>query len=440
MGTEKPYILTWRELAEQVLGWDDSSNWGDYDFEKLSEQIFEKTNTQLSVSTLKRIWGKVKYDNTPTVITLNALALFLGFADWRQFKKHADSAKILEPVAKAEEAFARPLKKARKNKFQTVALSVIGAVGVLYLLLSLVVNKKPVADKNFKPQFTARVVSDKMPNSVVFNYDASGYHSDSVFIQQSWDPRRREKVGGDGKQHTSIYYVPGYFDAKLVVNGQIKKEQPIFIKTAGWLGLIDKDPVPSYLNSDSIHMPRALGVTGQTFTRIKGSSVFNDSWALFYNVREFDGLAGDNFSFETTVRNTSSQEQSSCRKMIIGVIGSGNGLNVPLADKGCIAALNIYTGEKTISGKDADLSAFGCDFSNFQHMACTVKNHKFIVSLNGKVIFTDVVKGSIGKIRGIMIGFEGAGEIKDVKLGDDTHVAYQEDFSKKQVLAANGGR
>jgi hypothetical protein len=52
------------------------------------------------------------------------------------------------------------------------------------------------------------------------------------------------------------------------------------------------------------------------------------------------------------------------------------------------------------------------------------------------VIFTSVVKGSIGKIRGIMIGFEGAGEIKDVKLGDDTHVVYQEDFSKKQVLAA----
>lgn len=440
MGTEKPYIVTWRELAEQALGWEDSGNWGDYDFEKLSELIFEKTNTQLSVSTLKRLWGKVKYDNTPTIITLNALALFLDFADWRQFKKHTDSNKIFAPATKQGEATAAPTKKARKNKFQTVAVSIVAAIGVLYLLLSLVGNKKPVADKSFKPRFDARIISDKMPNSVVFDYDASGYHSDSVFVQQSWDPRRRERVSGGGKQHTSIYYVPGYFDAKLVVNGQVKKERPVFIKTAGWLGLIDKDPVPSYLNSDSIHMPHALGVTGQTFTRIKGSSVFNDSWALFYNVREFNGLAGDNFNFETTVRNTSSQEQSSCRKMIIGVIGSGNGLNVPLADKGCIAALNIYTGEKTISGKETDLSAFGCDFSNFQHMACTVKNHKFIVSLNGKVIFTDVVKGSIGKIRGIMIGFEGAGEIKDVKLGDGTHVVYQEDFSKKLVLAANYNR
>ncbi|MGN6396583.1 MAG: hypothetical protein ACTHMI_13525 [Mucilaginibacter sp.] len=435
MGTEKPYIVTWRELAEQMLGWDNSSNWGDYDFEKLSELIFEKTNTRLSVSTLKRIWGKVKYDSTPTIITLNSLALFLGFADWRQFKRHTDDARILEPAAKIEKEAVAPLKKVSKNKFQTVALSVTMAVGVLYLLLSLVANKKSVPDRNFTPQFTVRVVSDKMPNSVVFNYDASGYHSDSVYIQQSWDSRRREQVSGSGKKHTSIYYIPGYFDAKLVVDGQIKKEQPVFIKTGGWLGLIDKSPVPSYLNSDSIHMPNALGVTGQTFARIKGLPVFNDSWALFYNVREFGGLAGNNFSFEATVRNTSTQEQSSCRKMLISVIGSGNGLSVPLADKGCIAALSLYTGEKDISGKEFDLSAFGCDFSNFQHIACSVKDHKFMVCLNGKIIFADAVRRSIGEIRGIMIGFEGAGEIKNVKLGDDKHVVYQEDFSKAQVVA-----
>jgi len=86
MGTEKPYIVLWRELAEQALSWENSGNWGDYDFEKLSELIFEKTQTRLSLSTLKRIWGKVRYDNTPTIITLNALARFLDFADGARSK------------------------------------------------------------------------------------------------------------------------------------------------------------------------------------------------------------------------------------------------------------------------------------------------------------------------------------------------------------------
>lgn len=59
-----------------------------------------------------------------------------------------------------------------------------------------------------------------------------------------------------------------------------------------------------------------------------------------------------------------------------------------------------------------------------------------MVYLNGKIIFADAVRRSIGKIRGIMIGFEGAGEIKNVKLGDNKHVVYQEDFSSKQLLTA----
>ena len=51
-----------------------SDNWTTYDFEKLSEAIFDRTQVRLSVTTLKRIWGKLKYDSAPTLTTLNTLA------------------------------------------------------------------------------------------------------------------------------------------------------------------------------------------------------------------------------------------------------------------------------------------------------------------------------------------------------------------------------
>ncbi|HVW96438.1 MAG TPA: hypothetical protein VHA56_10770 [Mucilaginibacter sp.] len=429
MGTEKPYILTWRELAEQALNWEDSGNWGDYDFEKLSELIYEKTNTRLSMSTLKRIWGKVKYDSKPTIITLNALARFLDFTDWRAFKKNADAERsTTAPDTSTPEIRISRMDKKRRNFFQPVAFTLIGGL-VLYLLLSLVAKRQPVADKNASAKFESRVISDNMPNSVVFDYDASGFHADSVFIQQSWDPGRREQVAADGHQHTSIYYVPGYFNAKLIVDGKVKKEHPVFIKTKGWLGLIGKEPVPSYLNADSIRRDGTLGISPGSFARINGSPVFNGSWVYFYNVREFNGLNGDNFSFETTLRNTSTPEQSSCRKLEIEIMGSGNAISIPLSDKGCIAALGIYTGERFISGKETDLSAFGCDFSGFQRLGCAVNHHRLVISLNGKQIYESAVSQGIGKITGIRIAFEGAGEIKKVKLGDDDHVVYQEDFT-----------
>ena len=40
----------------------------------------------LSYVTLKRIWGKVKYDSLPNTHTLDTLVQFLGYENWRDFR------------------------------------------------------------------------------------------------------------------------------------------------------------------------------------------------------------------------------------------------------------------------------------------------------------------------------------------------------------------
>ena len=76
---------------ESQLQWGESSVWNNYDFEKLSEQITEKTSVSLSVSTLKRIFGKVSYKSEPSMTTLNALAQFLttkiGVTFWSKIQE-----------------------------------------------------------------------------------------------------------------------------------------------------------------------------------------------------------------------------------------------------------------------------------------------------------------------------------------------------------------
>ena len=76
-----------KRLIEEKLGWGHSTDWTNRDFDQLSEKIFEATGVNLSQTTLKRIWGKVKYDSAPTVTTLNTLAQFLGFEQWRDFRQ-----------------------------------------------------------------------------------------------------------------------------------------------------------------------------------------------------------------------------------------------------------------------------------------------------------------------------------------------------------------
>src|SRR5215470_13493404 len=85
MREEEPYLQHCLHRIEEMLQWGSSDRWQTTDFEDLHERILEKTGVSLSSSTLKRIWGKVKYESSPNLATLNALAIFIGFADWRSF-------------------------------------------------------------------------------------------------------------------------------------------------------------------------------------------------------------------------------------------------------------------------------------------------------------------------------------------------------------------
>jgi len=429
METETAYIAAWRQLAEKNLGWQDSAQWSEYDFDKLSDLIFDKTGDRLSVSTLKRIWGRVRYNSNPSTMTLNVLARFLGHADWRAFRRSSE----VIPAATA------PAVRIRRTRKKSAPFVLVGLCAVIVcFLVAWALKKGPDTTlKNIAVSFRAMPVTSGMPNSVVFNYDASGYHSDSVYIQQSWDPSRREKVAGDGKQHTSIYYYPGYFNAKLVVNGEVKKEQPLFITTKGWLGIVDKNPSPVYLSDTALRRPGGMGITADLFSKIKGSPVLNDSWVYFCNVREYGALTGNDFLFETSLRNTSTLQQCSCRRMSVEIDGTDNCITIPFSGKGCISALNLYTGFNTIHGRDADLSAFGCEVSSFQHIVCSVANRQLQVTLNGKLIFTTPMPGSIGRLTGICLGFEGAGEVAQVKLGDHRKTVYEDDFQSQRTLTAS---
>src|SRR6187401_3310152 len=83
--TDELLIQKCRKLIESQLSWGEASNWTNEDFESLSERIQLKTGTCLSITTLKRIWGKVKYESRPTMTTLNTLARFIDFENWRAF-------------------------------------------------------------------------------------------------------------------------------------------------------------------------------------------------------------------------------------------------------------------------------------------------------------------------------------------------------------------
>jgi hypothetical protein len=155
MQEEASYINIWCKTVEKSLDWGEGSSWSDHDFEKLGELIFQKTGTLLSITTLKRIWGRVKYNSSPTIATLNTMARFAGSEDWRTYKKTSP----INPICHKQ-----PLTPvgAKQKKYVIATLAAALVIVALGVLAAWNTNPKKIikANLNGVVKFSSRKVTD----------------------------------------------------------------------------------------------------------------------------------------------------------------------------------------------------------------------------------------------------------------------------------------
>ena len=436
MKYNEPLLLRCRHLVEAKLGWGDSQHWTNADFEALSETILSETGISLSTSTLKRIWGKVKYASVPQAATLNALAQFAGYQSFRAFEA-ASKEEVAQTTADvatwAEAPDLREIPTAATLRKRPVSSTVIWSVGLfislfLSLLIVFALRTPPQSDTVTDPAryaFSSRPVATGIPNSVVFNFDVSPAKTDCLAIQQSWDPTQRFKVKKNQHQATSIYYYPGFFKAKLLVNRRVVKEHNLLIPTSGWLALIDQKPVPVYLPND--------GIISDTVMRVPLSVIRANHIALqpnppqvnYFNVRDFGPVKTDDFDFVTQVRNEYREGAAVCQQTGIVLMTEGSAIVIPLSGKGCVSDLTLLSIDRQLSGKQTDLSAFGVDFADWVTVRCRGDAHFIRFYVNGQLAYQLPAPRAASHIVGIGYGFQGTGAVRGVVLKAGGKVVYQ---------------
>jgi hypothetical protein len=326
-----------RSLMEQKLGLGLSEGWTTQDFERVSEQIHQQTGVVLSVSTLKRIWGRVKYDSLPTVNTLNVLARFIGYATWLDFER----AQRVEPLV--EEPAAVPVLPApalQRNKLLSRWLPAAIVLLIVITISAFIIKSQTVA--TFSPDafsFNSQTVTRDIPNSVIFRYNATAADPrDSIFIQQSWDATKRQMVPRTGREHMSIYYYPGYFRAKLLVGNQVVKEHDLYIPSDGWVVAVKQEPVPVYFNKEQTVQKGTLHLSEITLQEKNIPLQPQPPKVRYRNVPDMKGLRNDNFIFETRVRNHFVQGAAACQKASIVLLCQDNIFLIPLSEALFMAA------------------------------------------------------------------------------------------------------
>lgn len=484
MPTEESLIGQVRRLYEDKTGWGDSRQWSNQDFLQLSEMIREQTGVTISHVTLKRIWGKVRYESLPNTHTLNTLVQFIGFDSWRDFSvKHAGlvtpaspssnpgtgthpdggspqpglpdagsirlvstTASVTQPAqtpatnghslgqatatardkAAPPEAASVPPRPPRKGRWRKV-LWIVAPLAVIPAVLLFLHGQQPSPLPQDYAFSSKKVVSVGLPNSVVFDYDASRSPEDSVVIQQSWDTTRRVKVSKNGHQYTSVYYYPDFYHATLQVQNKVVKTHNLLIETDGWLPIVDHDPVPVYFTKEEVISGGKMSLPVDQIKEKNIPMQPSPPSVWFDNVRDFGDIYSDHFDFETSLKNDYSEGSAVCQMTHVYLFCEGTAIWVPLCAKGCISNADLYFTYFYTSGKHEDLSAFGVDFSRFVKLRIQSDSGHAKIFVNDRLAYTVPWHIRHSKIIGIGYNFQGTGSVDYVSLSNGK-VNYRDDF------------
>lgn len=435
--TEGLLVQKCRALIEERLKWGEGEQWSTQDFEALSDRIFEKTQVRLSVVTLKRIWGKIRYDSRPTITTLNTLAQFIDFENWRTFRQQQALSMAVNGHSHTAADAVTPVDMApAKARVRWLRLTwpvglVVAALALAWWLYSMRADQ-PLPKNHDQFTFTSKkIVAVGVPNTVIFNYDATAaLPSDSIFIQQTWDPRFSQQVARDQQQHTAIYYRPGFFHAKLRVNKEVVKEHSLFIQTDGWLPLVDLEPVPVYFPAEAARHQGKLGLTREQIEAQHIALQPTPPWVSYYNVGPLAQVYTNDFVFESEVKNTFNEGAGACQHSEVHLLFQGGALIVPLSIPGCVSELQFLDRD----GKKSDLSAFGVDFSDWVKVRAEVKDSLGMVKVNDRVAGEFKVKMNPLPLAGLVFRFRGTGEVKNVHIRKQDGTLLYEEFFKARTF------
>ena len=395
----------------------------------MSEKILDVTGIRLSGTTLKRIWGKVRYDSIPNTSTLNALAQYLGYESWLAFRNNnrpAQSPATTETVA--------PIPSQGKHSKHSKLLKIgiwTGLLFVVLLIISFVYD--PAIGKISKEDvertlFVSKKVVSGVPNTVVFNYDVRHLPGNDFMIQQYWDARKRFRIEKSQQEATSIYYYPGYRRAKLLVGGQIIKEHDIHIKSVGWLATIENEDVPRYLLKDEVVKNGQLTVS-ETVAQEINVSPGPPKWLSYHYVEDFEGLDADNLVFEAALKNTYEKGDGVCKNTRVLLLATEGAAIIPLSALGCTGDIGIMFNDQYLGGKRHDLSAFGYKHGDWHILRCEIKNKQVGLFLNGSPVYELAYNESLGELAGMRFKFIGAGAVKYVKIWDKNEkLVFEEKF------------
>lgn len=409
------------KCCEKRFNRGDAATWKHGDFVDLSREIQRDTNTNISPSTLKRIFGKVSVDDDyiPQQATFDALKKYGRYEEPKAIEpENLNPAQQPEPlpellpellpIAQPPQTKANDvLKRWRVVLFFMAIIAVTGTVITWQL-------SKP---KSFTGNIQLARTEGQLPATAFFELQLPETE-DSLFVNfGDKSPLKYVKPGEKTAAH--IYYIPGVFTVTFQTRQQSIDTTTAYIRSYKWIGMgfHNQGFIPNHFfifpavktGSDSLFQfsnmqlaKMGLDTNGVILTRL-------------CNYTPVDHHT-DDFIFETTFKNTVHEIGNYCRSTQFQISGSKGMIRFKLVSPGCsLRVLNILS-EQTFNGATVDLSAFVLDLNNWNKVKLINRNKQVSLFVNGKQIFSGTYDRPLGDISGVFLEFEGTGYVKTCEL------------------------
>lgn len=382
----------------------DAAIWKHGDFVDLNREIQRDTGTNISPSTLKRIFGKVSVDEDyiPQLATLDALKKYGKYVELENPQREQQPVAPPDPVS-------RPAKiKPNNNLLVILAISAVIVVVLTWLFL------KP---KNITGNIRFISTEGRLPATAFFELQLPET-DDSLFVNFG-DKSPLAYVPSGEKKAAHIYFIPGVFTVSIQTRNQTIATTSTYIKSDGWIGFAfhRQDEIPNNFykfpavktGTDSLFQVKnsqlakmGLDTTGVILTRLSNyTPVANNS---------------EDFIFETTFKNPLREKGDYCSGTQFQISGSNSMIRFKLVSPGCSLRILNVVSEQIFKGATHDLSQFVLDLNNWNTVKLVNHNKQVTLYVNNKQIFTGAYQRPLGNISGLFLEFEGTALVKSCDL------------------------
>lgn len=394
--SDKDYIARCREQIEKELNLD-PANLMERDYEYLHEVILERTKTDLSTSTLRRLWMD-KYQGVPQIKTLDALAQVLGYAGWHAYKKAISS---------------KPHLKKQSNRTLMYIMGVLVLAFATTILLTS--TDKAIGEVKLNPEV---LIYNGVPATIGFNYSVL---NPGVEIELSWNPFERTMLNPGGHFYTGTYYYPDYHQAKLIFKEQVLAREFVHVTTKGWHALImdsGMDTHPQYVDSSDFIYPDKLAISENAVRKATDKS--EDVYSVFTLSNSSLGqLSGDHFSLVANVEMSPMPEGPLCLIYEVLIKGSSGNIRIPITQPGCYGVATLACAEKRMTGKLNDLSNLSTDLTLPHQVKISCQSKMLAVEVGSNQSFELSYEEEIGQLKVIKFIFNGLPKVTAFELKDE---------------------